>query len=143
MLSQPTFNWEAPDRYLELLKFEVELVNVLQARAYDLNNEEKVSIIKNWLGREGLQFIDCHQYLERGQLLVSGTTKKSSLCAAKATDRRVGMVTEAVNYLLIRLLSLFVSIMNKTGTAVNKVKSLLKSWQAFTGFHTEATSSGH
>ena len=28
---------------------------------------------------------------------------------------------------LIRLLSLFVYIMNKTGTAVNKVKSLLKS----------------
>ena len=34
-------------------------------------------------------------------------------------------------------------ILNKTGTAVIKVKSLLKSWQAFTGFHTEATSSGH
>ena len=33
--------------------------------------------------------------------------------------------------------------MNKTGTAVNKVKSLLKSWQAFAGFHAEATSSGH
>ena len=44
---------------------------------------------------------------------------------------------------LIRLLSLFVYIMNKTGTAVNKVKSLLKSRQAFAGFHTEAASSGH
>ena len=33
--------------------------------------------------------------------------------------------------------------MNKTGTAVNKVKTLLKSWQAFTGFHTEAASSSH
>ena len=45
--------------------------------------------------------------------------------------------------ILIRLLSLFVYIMNKTGTAVNKVKSLLKSWQAFAGFHTQAASSGH
>ena len=44
---------------------------------------------------------------------------------------------------LIRLLSLSVYILNKTGTAVNKVKSLLKSWQAFAGFHAEATSSGH
>ena len=35
------------------------------------------------------------------------------------------------------------SVLNKTGTAVNKVKSLLKSWQAFTGIHTEAASSGH
>ena len=34
-------------------------------------------------------------------------------------------------------------ILNKTGTAVNKVKSLLKSWQAFAGFHAEAASSGH
>ena len=33
--------------------------------------------------------------------------------------------------------------MNKTGTTVNKVKTLLKSWQAFAGFRTEATSSGH
>ena len=35
-----------------------------------------------------------------------------------------------------------VYIFDKTGTAVNKVKSLLKSWQAFTGFHAEATLSG-
>ena len=34
-------------------------------------------------------------------------------------------------------------ILNKTGTAVNKVKSLLKSWQAFAGIHAKATSSGH
>ena len=44
---------------------------------------------------------------------------------------------------LIRLLSLSVNILDKTGTAVNKVKSLLKSWQAFAGFHAEAASSGH
>ena len=44
---------------------------------------------------------------------------------------------------LIRLLSLSVYILNKTGTAVNKVKSLLKSWQAFAGFHAEAASWGH
>ena len=33
--------------------------------------------------------------------------------------------------------------MNKIGTAVNKVKPLLESWQAFAGFHFEAASSGH
>ena len=31
---------------------------------------------------------------------------------------------------------------NKTGSFENKVKSLKKSWQAFTGIHAEATSSG-
>ena len=35
----------------------MEVANVLQEKAYDLNDKEKVPIIKNWLGREGLQFI--------------------------------------------------------------------------------------
>ena len=39
--------------------------------------------------------------------------------------------------------TLSVYIIDKTDTAVNKVKSLLKSWQAFAGFHAEAASSGH
>ena len=30
---------------------------MFQAEVYDLNDEEKVPVIKNWLGREGLQFI--------------------------------------------------------------------------------------
>ena len=51
------FDWKAPDRYVELLNFEMEVANILQPKAYDLNDEEKVSIIKNWLGREGLKFI--------------------------------------------------------------------------------------
>ena len=54
MLSQPTLNWKAPDRYLELLKCEMEVANILQTKAYDLNDEDKVPITKNWLGREGL-----------------------------------------------------------------------------------------
>ena len=53
MLSQPASNWEAPDRYVELLNFEMEVANVLQAKAYDLE-EDKVPGIKNWLVREGL-----------------------------------------------------------------------------------------
>ena len=46
------------------------------------------------------------------------------------------------NYVLC-MMYIKIDILNKTGTAVNKVKSLLKSWQAFAGFHTEAASSGH
>ena len=49
---------------------------------------------------------------------------------------------ETIPY-IIRLLSLSVYIIDKTGTVINKVKSLLKSWQAFAGFHAEAASSGH
>ena len=57
MLSQPAFKWKAPYRYVELLNFEIEVANVLQAEPYDLSEERKVCIIKNWLGKEGLQFI--------------------------------------------------------------------------------------
>lgn len=57
MLSQPVFDWKAPDSYVELLNLEMEVANVLQAKVDDLNYEEKVLVIKNWLGREGLQFI--------------------------------------------------------------------------------------
>ena len=51
------FDWKAPDSYVELLNLEMEVANVLQAKVDDLNYEEKVLVIKNWLGREGLQFI--------------------------------------------------------------------------------------
>ena len=56
MMGQLVLNWKAPDRYVELLNFEMEIANVLQAELYDLSEEGKVPIIKNWLCREG-QFI--------------------------------------------------------------------------------------
>ena len=33
----------------------MEVANILQVKVYDLDDEEKLLIIKNWLGREGLQ----------------------------------------------------------------------------------------
>ena len=48
---------KVPVCYVELFNFEMEVANVLQVKAYDLNDEDKVTIIKNWLGQEGLQFI--------------------------------------------------------------------------------------
>ena len=36
----------------------MEMLNILQTKAYEINDEEKVPIIKrNWLGREGLHLI--------------------------------------------------------------------------------------
>ena len=43
--------------YVELLNFEIEVTNILQTRTYELNDEVKVPIIKNWLGKGGLQLI--------------------------------------------------------------------------------------
>ena len=43
----PAFHWKASDKYTELLNFEREITNILQTRAYEYNNEEKVTMIKN------------------------------------------------------------------------------------------------
>ena len=50
---------------MELLNFEMEIANVLQAQMYDVNDEEKVPVIKSWLGREGLHFIQLSLMLRK------------------------------------------------------------------------------
>ena len=55
ILKQPTFSWRAEDKYEELQNFRLEVSNMLQN--YNLGQAEKVSVIKNWLGGEGLQLI--------------------------------------------------------------------------------------
>ena len=53
-LWQPSFDWKVPDKYVELLGFKIEVMNILQTKTYKLNDEEKAPMIKkNWLGREG------------------------------------------------------------------------------------------
>ena len=53
LLRQPKFDWKVPDWYVELLNLEMDVSNILQMKMYNLNNEEKVSIIKKlvWLRR--------------------------------------------------------------------------------------------
>ena len=50
---------------MELLNFKMEVVNILQTKTYDQNDEEKVQIIKNWLGQEGLQFTQTLAYTKK------------------------------------------------------------------------------
>ena len=57
MMSQPAFNWKVSDRYVELLNFEMDVANVLQADVYDISEEGRVPIMKNCLGRERLHLI--------------------------------------------------------------------------------------
>ena len=51
-LKQPVFNWKGPSKYIELLKFEMAVINTLHTRSYKPIDEEKVSVIKN-LARKG------------------------------------------------------------------------------------------
>ena len=55
MMSQQAFDWKALESYVELFNSEMEVANILQVKVCDLDDEVKLFIIKNWLGREGLQ----------------------------------------------------------------------------------------
>ena len=43
--------------YIDLLSFEMEIMNMPLTKTYQVTEEEKVPIFKSWLGREGLQLI--------------------------------------------------------------------------------------
>ena len=56
-LEKLSFNWNAQEKYVELLYFEMEVTNILKTKTYVLAEEETVLVIKNWSGREALQLI--------------------------------------------------------------------------------------
>ena len=56
VMKQPTFNWEVDDKHNELKTFRLEVNNVLSA--YSTPQTEQLAIVKNWLGRKGLQFLE-------------------------------------------------------------------------------------
>ena len=45
-LRQSVFDWKAMDRCIVVLNFEMEVMNILQTRAWELNSEEKVPVMK-------------------------------------------------------------------------------------------------
>ena len=56
MLKQPQFNWEVADKYSEWKAFILEVKNVLST--YHTQEHDKIAIVKNWLGRKGLHYIE-------------------------------------------------------------------------------------
>ena len=57
VLVKPEFVWGTQDRHNELLYCKVEVSNILEIKAYELAEEEKVPVIKHLIGQEGLQLI--------------------------------------------------------------------------------------
>ena len=55
-LKQPDFNWEASDKYTEWKAFILEVRNVLST--YNAQETDKITMVKNWLGRKGLHYIE-------------------------------------------------------------------------------------
>ena len=55
-MKQPSFNWEAGDKYSELKTFRFEVNNILTT--YNTPQREQLVMVKNWLDRKDLQFIE-------------------------------------------------------------------------------------
>ena len=56
-LEKPLFNWNVQDRYVELMNFEMKVMNILETKAYELTDKERVPVIKRLLGQESLQLM--------------------------------------------------------------------------------------
>ena len=56
LLRQPNFNWEVTDKYTEWKAFILEVRNLLTT--YNLQETDKIAMVKNCLGRKGLHYIE-------------------------------------------------------------------------------------
>ena len=56
ILKQPNCNWEASDKYTEWKVFILEVRNVLSTSK--AQETDKITMVKNWLGRKGLYYIE-------------------------------------------------------------------------------------
>ena len=43
--------------YVELLTFEMEVINILETKTYEFTDKANVQVIKSWPGQEGLELI--------------------------------------------------------------------------------------
>ena len=55
-LKQPSFNWEVTDKYTEWKAFIIEVRNMLST--YNIEEMDKIAMVKNWLGRNRLHYIE-------------------------------------------------------------------------------------
>ena len=68
VLKQPQFNREVADKYTEWKAFILEVMNVLST--YNAHKQEKITMVKNWLGRKGLHYLES---LTEGEKQACGT----------------------------------------------------------------------
>ena len=67
-MKQSMFNWDSEDKYNELKTFKPEINNILST--YNNLQAEQLAMVKIWLGRKGLQFLET---LTNAEKMTSGT----------------------------------------------------------------------
>ena len=55
-VKQPQFSWEATNKYTEWKAFILDVQNVLFT--YNAQEQDKIAIVKNWLGRKGSHYLE-------------------------------------------------------------------------------------
>ena len=55
-MKQPTFDWNAEDKYSKLKTFGLKVNNILST--YNTPQTDKLALVKKWLGRKGLQYLE-------------------------------------------------------------------------------------
>ena len=63
VLKELQFNWDATDKYSEWKAFMLEVKNVLST--YNTPEHDKIAIVKNWLGRKELHYIESITEVEK------------------------------------------------------------------------------
>ena len=61
-MKQLTFDWNAEDKYSKVKTFRLGVNNVLSA--YNTQTD-KLALVKNWLGRKGLQYLETLTAMEK------------------------------------------------------------------------------
>ena len=62
-MKQPTFDWDAEDKYSEPKTFRLEVNNVLYT--YNTLQTDKLALVRNCLGRRGLQYLETLTNMEK------------------------------------------------------------------------------
>ena len=62
-MKQLQFNWDVADKYTEWKAFILEVRNMICT--YNAHKQEKIAMVKNWLGRKGLHYIECLTEVEK------------------------------------------------------------------------------
>ena len=68
VLKQLQFKWDEANKYTEWKAFILEVRNVIST--YNAHEQEKIAMIKNWLGRKGFHYIESLTEMEKQE---SGT----------------------------------------------------------------------
>ena len=63
VIKQPNFNWEADDKNGDHKNIRLEVNNIFAS--YNTHHTEQLAIVKSWLGRKGLQFIESLTHTEK------------------------------------------------------------------------------